>query len=105
MNRSRKIKQLKPNKVVHQYKCACVERCHVHLLDKHISKFPPEDIFHLKPKANVPQDTMTPWYSSVAVGRNKLGEMMKTMALEGYVDKAVTDHCLWCNQNVPEQCP
>ena len=93
------IKQLKQeNKAVHQYKSACVERCHVHLLDKYISKLPPEarekDIFYLKPRANVPQDPMAPWYLSVPVRRNKIGEMIKTMAHDGALDKTVTNHSL-----------
>ena len=31
---------------------------------------------------------------SVPFGRNKLGEMMKTMALEGSLDKGVINHSL-----------
>ena len=40
-NRSGGLKQLRTqNKVVHQYESECVERCHVVILDKYLSKLP-----------------------------------------------------------------
>ena len=67
------------------------------LLDKYISKLPPDakknDVFYLKPKANTPHDPMAP-FLNVPVGRNTLAGMMKTMALEGSLDNTVTNHSL-----------
>ena len=97
--RSGGLKQLRQeNKVVHQYKSANVERFPVRLLDKYISKLPPDakknDAFYLKPKANTLHDPMAPWFLNVPVERNTLAGMMKTMALKGSLDKTVTNHSL-----------
>ena len=98
-NRSGGLKQLsQENKVVHQYESANAEKCPVRLLDKYISKLPPDakknDVFYLKPKANIPHDPMAPWFLNVPVGRNMLAGTMKTMALEGSLEKTVTNHSL-----------
>ena len=98
-NRSGGLKQLKQeNKVVHQYESENINRCHVLILDKYISKLPREakekDIFYVKPKAFLLTDHVQPWYTSVPIGRNKLGEMMKTMANKGNLMKKVTNHSL-----------
>ena len=66
-SRSGGLKQLRQeNKVVHQYESANAARCPVRLLDKYISKLPPDakknDVFYLKPKANTPHDPMAPWF-------------------------------------------
>lgn len=39
-------------------------------------------------------DATAPWFMSVSVGRNVLGQMIKTMAAEGKLEKAVTNHSL-----------
>ena len=66
-NRSGGLKQLRPeSKLVHQYEIANVERCPMRLLDKYISKLPPDakknDVFNLKSKANTLHDLMAPWF-------------------------------------------
>ena len=88
-NRSGGLKQLKQdNKVVRQYESNRMERCHVLLLDKYIFKLPQDakvkDNFYLKPKASTPCDPMAPWFTSVPIGRNSLGQMMKDMARGGH---------------------
>ena len=98
-NRAAGLKQLKQgNKVVHQYESACIERCHVLLLDKYLSKIPPEakkkDIFYLKPKADTPLDALAPWYTNAPIGKNVLYSLMKTMADEAQLDRKVTNHSL-----------
>ena len=98
-NRSGGLKQLsQENKVVHEYESANAEKCPVRLLDKYISKLPPDakknNVFYLKPKANTPHDPMAPWFPNVPVGRNTLAGTMKTMALEGSLEKTVTNHSL-----------
>ena len=109
------LKQLKQaNKVVHQYESSDLERCHVLLMDKYVSKMPPEakgrDLFYLKPKADIPVDLCVPWYTSVPLGKNKLEEMVKMMARQGGLDKPVTNHSLRAygvtklfQANVPEK--
>ena len=83
-NRAGGFNQLSvPNKVVHQYQdMDAGERCHVHVLDKYLQKLPPNaydlDIFYLRPVTKKPVDD-SPWYISVAVGKNPLSKMLKTM--------------------------
>ena len=93
------LKQIRQeNKVVHQCKSEDVNRCHVLLLDKYISKFPPEpkatDIFYMKPKTTMYKDTTSPWYTAVPVGRNTLAEMMKKMSKEAELATKYTNHSL-----------
>ena len=93
------LKQLKQeNKVVRQFESEDVHRCHVILLDKYLSKLPEEaknkDLFYLKPRSVKPHDPCAPWYTSVPLGKNKLSEMMKTIAKEGKLDESYTNHSL-----------
>ena len=95
-NRSVGLKQLQQaNEVV---EIVDIPRCHVLLMDKYMAKLPAEakakDIFYLKPKTVQPKDPCAPWFTAVPVGKNKLSEMMKTMALEGKLDKPLTNHSL-----------
>ena len=84
-NRAGGFNQLSvPNKAVHQYQdFEAGERCHVKVLDKYLSKLPPnardKDIFYFRPVASAPTDDTSPWYVSMAIGRNPLSRMMKTM--------------------------
>ena len=96
-NRAGGLKQIKQaNKIVHQYESTDLNRCHVLLLDKYLSKLPREahqkDIFYLRAKAALPADAEDPWFTPVPVGRNVLGQMMKAMATAGNQEKAVTNH-------------
>ena len=98
-NQSGGLKQLRlENKVVHQYESTDIQRCHVLLLDKYISKMPQDakkkDNFYLKPKATAPVDPCLPWFTSVPLGKNKLGDMMKSMSMEAILDKPLTNHSL-----------
>ena len=96
-NRAGRLKQIKQEKkVVHQYEGEDLARYHVLLLDKFLSKLPIEvqqtDIVYLKPKAVVPMDATAPLFTSVPIGSNVLGQMMKTMRAEGKLEKAVANH-------------
>lgn len=52
-----------------------------------------EDNSNWKPKAVVLTDTTESWFTSVPVGCNVLGQVMKTTTA-GKLDKTVTNHCL-----------
>ena len=98
-NRAGGLKQIKQaNKIVHQYESTDLNRCHILLLDKHLSKLPREahqkDTFYLRAKAAFPADAEDPWFTPVPVGRNVLRQMMKAMATAGKVEKPVTNHSL-----------
>ena len=98
-NRAGGFNQLSvPNKVVHQYQDVDAgEHCHVHVLDKYLQKLPPNaydlDIFYLRPVAKKPVND-SPWYISVAVGKNPLSKMLKTMCEEAGVTGHKTNHSL-----------
>ena len=74
-NRSRGLKQIQQgNKTVHQYESENVERCHVLLLDKYVSKFQKKPrtrtcIFYLKPKNVAPKDPISPWFTAIRTDR------------------------------------
>ena len=107
-NRSGGLKQLhQANKIVHQYESEDIPRCHVLLLDKYIAKSPAEakakDIFYMKPKTVQPKYPCAPWFTTVPIGKNKLSEMVNTMAQEGKLDKPVTNpqpSRLWSDKDV-----
>ena len=63
-------------------------------LKKYLSNLNPKlDAFYQRPKANWSfQDTH--WYENAPLGKNKLGEMMKAMSVEGGLSKTYTNHCL-----------
>ena len=114
-NRVGGLKQLKQeNKIVHQYESSDIERCHVLLLDKYLSKIPAEakrkDIFYLKPKARAPTSPLETWYSAVPIGKNVLLGLMKTMASEAGIGRRLTNYSLRAygitkmfQENVPEK--
>ena len=56
-------------------------RCHLHLLDLHISKLPPDaiekDLFYTRPLERLPANDTQPWYTAVPVGRTTLGKRVK----------------------------
>ena len=93
MNQAGGFNQLSvPNTAVHQYQhFQAGERCHVNFLDKYLSKLPinarDKDIFHLRPAASAPirpaasapTDDISPWYVSMAIGKNPLSRMIKIM--------------------------
>ena len=98
-NRAGGLKQLnQDNKTVHQYESENLERCHVLLLDKYISKLPEEakkkDLFYLRPKPHKPKDPLAPWYMAIPVGRHTLSDMMKQMSTEAQLDQKYTNHSL-----------
>ena len=99
-NRAGGFNQLSvPNKVVHQYQdCEAGERCHVNILDKYLSKLPSnvrdKDIFYLRPVISAPIDDTSPWYVTVAIGKNPLSQMMKTMCEAAGTHGNKTNHSL-----------
>ena len=61
---------------------------------KYVSKLHKDlDIFWQKPKklGNVEHSE---WYDKVAVGKNTLGNMMKTLSEKAQLSKQYTNHCL-----------
>ena len=114
-NRAGGFNQLSvPNKVVHQYEDVDAgERCHVCVLDKYFQKLPPNaydlNVFYLRPVAKKPVDSR-PWFISVAVGKNPLSNMLKTMCEEAGILGNKTNHSLRAyaatelfNAGVPEK--
>ena len=98
-NRAGGLKQIKQaSKIVHQYESTDLNRCHVLLLNKYLSKLPREayqrDTFYLRAKAALPANAEDSWFTPVPIGRNVLGQMMKAMATAGKLEKAVTNHSL-----------
>ena len=98
-NRAGGLKQLKQeNKVVHQYESANIERCHVLLLDKYISKLPEEakrkDLFYLRPRTVKPKDHTSPWFTASPIGRHSLSTMMQRMSEEARLETKFTNHSL-----------
>ena len=70
------------------------ENCPVLHLKKYLSKLNPKlDAFYQRPKSNwsVKNDV---WYENAPLGKNKLGEMMKVMSVEGNLSQSYTNHCL-----------
>ena len=47
-----------------------------------------------KPRSFKPHSEIAPWYTAVPVGKNKLAEMVKTMAINAGIRKDVTYHSL-----------
>lgn len=99
-NRSGGIGQLDvSHKVVHQFAHPELgERYHVSLLDMYFSKVPDSakanDIFYLRPLNKVPESEDAIWFSSVPVGKNQLGKMVKHMCSQGRVSGKKTNHSL-----------
>ena len=99
-NRAGGFNQLSvPNEVVHQYQdFEAGERCHINVLDKYLSKLSPnaceKDIFYLCPIASAPTDDTSPWYVSMAIGKNPLSRMMKTMCEAAEIPGKKTNHSL-----------
>lgn len=114
-NRSGGLAQLRmENKCV---PCYAVQekgpQCLVYLLDRYLSKLPQyafkEDVLYCRPKPKPPSDERSPWYEPVAVGKNKLGSMVKEMCIEAGVSPK-TNHSLHAtgastlvHSSVPEQ--
>ena len=73
-------------------------QCHVHLLDAYISKLPPSTVteqgtFYLRPLQK-PKDGVSPWFSSVPVGKNTLSAMLKKMCPDAGISGNQTNHSL-----------
>ena len=73
-------------------------RCHVHLLDKYISKLPPEaiekNLFYCRPLSCTPKEPSQPWYMPVPVGKNTLCKMVSEMCEEAGISGKKTNHSL-----------
>ena len=79
------------NKVVHHSETPeAGERDYVSILDLYYSKVPKEaigkDSFYVRPLSQLPGEEGKPWFTSVPLGRNKLGTMVKEMCLVGGVE-------------------
>ena len=74
------------------------EKCHVRVLDKYLSKLPldaiEQDNFYLTPLSAVPSNSQIPWFTSVPVGRNSLGKMVKEMCSDLGIGGNKTNHSL-----------
>ena len=82
------------NKVVTQFvKPELGDKCHVFLLELHLSKLPNSvfqgDVFYMKLKPCVPDSPADPWYMNIAIGHNTLSSMLKEIAKAESLD--VTD--------------
>jgi len=68
------------NKVVKQFEVDTV-RCHVKILDRYLQILPQNvntnDVFYLKPLADIPSDPSKPWFTDVPIGKNTLATIMK----------------------------
>ncbi len=99
-NRSGGMAQMRvKNKVVPVYSVPeAGNRCHVKILDMYLSKLPRDallkDNFYLQPLASVPENPQKPWFSSVPVGRNTLGKMVKDICAQGKIVGNKTNHSL-----------
>ena len=84
------------NKEVPIYACPEVgERCPVYILDKYISKLPPNNnLFYLRPLDKTPKSDEQPWYSAVPVGKNTLAGKIKKMCQLANVGGNKTNHSL-----------
>ena len=73
-------------------------RCHVHLLDRYISKLPldavEKDIFYCRPLPSIPSDPTKPWYSATPVGKNQLNKMVFKMCEMAGIEGVKTNHSL-----------
>ena len=71
------------------------KKCLVSLLDTYLIKLPgfafEKDILYCRPKTATP--VQGPWYDSVAVGRNTLSSMVKSMCIDAGIP-ARTNHSL-----------
>ncbi len=86
---------------------------YVRILDLYFSKVPKEaierDNFYVRPLTKLPEEEK-PWFSSVPLGRNKLGNMVKDMFKTCGIEGDKTNHSLLAfgvttliEQNVPEK--
>ena len=87
--------------------------CLVFLLDKYFDKLSlfafENDVLYCRPKASTPTVDCVAWYEAAPVGKNKLGNMVKEMCIEGNV-AVKTNHSLRATgassmfqNNVPEK--
>ena len=84
------------NKIVRQHEnVKNPGKCHVKILDKYLSFLPAKgcekDTFYL---TNKPQDPSMAWYSTIPIGRNRLGTMMKVKRQEAGVFVKYSYHSL-----------
>ena len=72
------------------------EKCHVSVLDKYLSKLPLDaierDNFYLTPLPAVPSNSQRSWFTSVPVGRNSLGKMVKEMCSDSGIGGNKANH-------------
>ena len=99
-NRNGSFKQLRiKNKVVPLYPSPeAGEHFPVLILDKYISKLPPQakekDLFYYRPLEKVTSDPNKPWYSAVPLGKNTLQGKLRNMCREDRIGGHKTNHSL-----------
>ena len=99
-NRSGGFNQLDvPCKVVHQYEDPRAgPRCHVYLLNLHLSKIPnrakEQNVFYLQPLPSVPVSDSAPWFTCAPIGKNTLSQMTKRRCGEAKIEGNKTNHSL-----------
>lgn len=99
-NHNGSFKQLHvKSKVVPLFACPeAGDRCTVRILDSYISKLPQDaitqDLFYVRPLEIVPTNPSSPWYSSVAVGKNTLNQKAKIMCSLAEIAGMKTNHSL-----------
>ena len=98
-NHSGGIRQLhQNNKVVYHFEIPeAGKRDYVRILDLYFSKVPKEaikrDNFYLRPLSKLPEEGK-PWFTSVPLGRNKLGNMVKDMCKTCGIEGNKMNHSL-----------
>jgi len=76
------------------YEVPGATNCPVMSFEKYIAKLNPDvDAFWQKPKAK-PADSDNCWYYQIALGKNVLGDKMKTLSVAANLSKTYTNHCL-----------
>ena len=83
------------NKVVRAYAQPGSDRCPVLILDKYLSKLPPNAVsFYMQPMLSLPGDVQKPWFKNSPVGVNPLRSMMSKMSELAGLSTKYTNHSL-----------
>ena len=70
------------------------EDCPVKHFKKYCSKLKNNlDAFYQRPKDKWSHDDAE-WYVNAPLGKNKLGDLMKSMSIDGGLSQVYTNHCL-----------
>ncbi|XP_078525461.1 uncharacterized protein LOC144798453 isoform X3 [Lissotriton helveticus] len=81
-------------------------KCPVLSFEKYVMKLHPgHNAFWQRPKLATPSNS-SPWYSNTPVGKNTLGNYMKTLSQDYGLSRLYTNHCLrvTCNMTLVDMC-